>query len=78
MKIEIREDIRDLIIEHCDEWGLDLRNFLDNDIAIIFQNYQFMFDNPTNRELFYDHIKKYIEFESKPVKRHKRLKELGI
>lgn len=70
MTIEIREDISDLIIEHCDEWGLDLRNFLDNDIAKISQNYQFMIDNPTNR--------KYIEFESKPVKRHKKLQQLGI
>ena len=29
MMIEIREDIRSLIIEHCYEWGLDLRDFLD-------------------------------------------------
>lgn len=78
MTVEIREDIRYLITEHCKEWGLDLRNFLDNDIAKILQKHLFMVDTPTNRELFYDDIKKYIEFESIPVKRHKKLKQLGI
>ena len=78
MIAELSEDVKNKIVDICNKWDIDIEEFVHNHIYPIFSNYQFMIDNPQNRKLMYDAIIDYIDNEFLPVKRDKRLRELGI
>lgn len=78
MSVELSKEVRDKIVDICNEWDIDIEEFVLNHIYPIFSNYQFMIDNPQNRKLMYDAIINYIDIEFLPVKRDKKLKELGL
>ena len=72
------KEVRDKIVDVCIEWNIDVEEFVENHIYPLFSKYQFMIDNQQNRKLMNDDIINYIDNEFLPVKRDKRLKELGI
>lgn len=78
MSVELSKEVRDKIVDICNEWDIDIEEFVLNHIYPIFSNYQFMIDNPQNRKLMNDAIIDYIDNEFLPVKRDKKLKELGL
>lgn len=78
MSVELSKEVRDKIVDICNEWDIDIEEFVLNHIYPIFSNYQFMIDNPQNRKLMNDAIIYYIDNEFIPIKRDKKLKELGL
>ena len=78
MSVELSKEVRDKIVDICNEWDIDIEEFVLNHIYPIFSNYQFMIDNPQNRKLMNDAIIDYIDNEFLPIKRDKKLKELGL
>lgn len=78
MSVELSEDVIYKIVDICNEWDIDIEEFVYDNIYTIFSNYQFMIDNPQNRKLMNDAIIDYIDNEFLPVKRDKKLKDLGI
>lgn len=78
MSVELSEDVKNKIVDICNEWDIDIEEFVLNHIYPIFSKYQLMIDNPQNRKLLNDAIIDYIDNEFLPVKRDKKLKDLGI
>lgn len=78
MSVELSEDVIYKIVDICNEWDIDIEEFVLNHIYPIFSKYQLMIDNPQNRKLLNDAIIDYIDNEFLPVKRDKKLKDLGI
>lgn len=78
MSTQLSKEVRDKIVDICIEWNIDVEEFVENHIYPIFSNYQFMIDNPQNRKLMNDAIIDYIDNEFIPIKRDKKLKELGL
>lgn len=78
MLVELSTDVTDKIFTICNEWGIDVEEFIQNHIYTIFLKYQFMFDNAQNRKIMNDDIINYIDNEFLPVKRNKKLKDIGI
>lgn len=78
MNAELSEDVINKIVDICNEWDIDIEEFVYDYIYTIFSNYQFMIDSPQNRKLMNDAIIDYIDNEFLPVKRDKKLKELGL
>ena len=78
MSVELSKEVRDKIVDICNEWDIDIEEFVLNHIYPIFSKYQLMIDNPQNRKLLNDAIIDYIDNEFLPVKRDKKLKDLGI
>ena len=78
MSVELSEDVIYKIVDICNEWDIDIEEFVYDHIYPIFSKYQLMIDNPQNRKLMNDAIIDYIDNEFIPVKRDKKLKDLGI
>lgn len=78
MSVDLREDVINKVGDLCIEWNITTEEFVENHIYPIFSKYQFMIDHPQNRKLLNDDIINYIDNEFLPVKRDKKLKELGI
>jgi len=78
MSLELSEDVIYKIVDICNEWDIDIEEFVLNHIYPIFSNYQFMIDNTQNRKLMNDAIIDYIDNEFLPVNRDNKLKELGL
>ena len=78
MNVELSGGVRNKIVDLCNEWDIDIEEFVHNHIYPIFSNYQFMIDNPQNRKLLNDAIIDYMDNEFLPIKRDKKLKELGL
>ena len=78
MSVELSEDVIYKIVDICNEWDIDIEEFVYDHIYPIFSKYQLMIDNPQNRKLMNDAIIDYIDNEFIPVKRDNKLKELGL
>ena len=78
MSVELSEDVIYKIVDICNEWDIDIEEFVYDHIYPIFSKYQLMIDNPQNRKLMNDAIIDYIDNEFLPVKRDKKLKDLGL
>jgi len=79
MQIDLPVEVWKFILEYCDEWGLTVDEFIENDVHRIFSSkYVGMMDNQFNRQLFINDIINYMQNESIQVKREKKLKDLGI
>lgn len=78
MSVELSEDVKNKIVDICNECDIDIEEFVLNHIYPIFSKYQLMIDNTQNRKLLNDAIIDYIDNEFLPVKRDKKLKDLGI
>ena len=78
MSVELSEDVIYKIVDICNEWDIDIEEFVYDHIYPIFSKYQSMIDNPQNRKLLNDAIIDYIDNEFLPIKRDNKLKELGL